>query len=320
MESSAMRKILFLVIVVHLFSLPVHGEELGVAKVNGVVISVKDVEEVVARLIPRASFHGGISDEKRNELRKKAVDDLISRELQYQDALARGLKPDTKLINERMALIRKKFASRKDYKKALKDAGITESELRKRAARAVLIEKNIRKTTAEPARMSDEALRDYYDKNIAKFRKPESVRLRIISSKDEKKARRALSELKAGKDFGSVAARMSEDNYRIKGGDIGYIHRGRIQPELEDAAFNLAAGEISGIIKSDGTWFIVKVEDRQLEYQLSFEESSGKLKKELESKRAAELMEKWMAKLRASAKIEINENQDPYGEKVLKNK
>jgi len=68
-------------------------------------------------------------------------------------------------------------------------------------------------------------LREYYDRNAGAFTKPETARLRIISARDEKKAKDALALVKAGEDFGSIAARMSEDSYRIKGGDIGFIHR-----------------------------------------------------------------------------------------------
>ena len=45
---------------------------------------------------------------------------------------------------------------------------------------------------------------------------------------------------------------MSEDNYRIKGGDIGYIHRGRVVQEIEDVAFKLKKGEMSDLIKGNG--------------------------------------------------------------------
>ena len=300
--------ILFVLFVIaHTFTLSAYAENTtAVAKVNGSVITSRDLEEAVDRLIPRATYHGNVSEDKRDELRQQALNGLIDRELLYQDAVARGMKPEKKLVEERMDVIRGRFSSKKDYQKALKEAGLTDEQLRERAQKTILVEENVRKNITEPAQMSDEALKDYYDKNISKFKQPESLRLRIISAKDEQRGKDALAKIKAGEDFGDVAARMSEDNYRIKGGDIGYVHKGRILPELENAAFNkMKIGEISGLIKAEGMWFIVKVEDVKPAHQMTFEESKARLKQELESKRTAELQEKWLAELHAKAKIEV---------------
>jgi peptidyl-prolyl cis-trans isomerase C len=158
----------------------------------------------------------------------------------------------------------------------------------------------------ETSQMTEETLKDYYSKDASKFKQPESVKLRIISAKDEKKAKEIVSKLQAGEDFSDLAAKMSEDDYRIMGGDIGYVHKGRILPELEETAFrNLKVGQMSGLIKAENTWFIVRLEDKKPEYQMTFDEIKDKLKKELEAKRSAELMEKWIADLRSKAKIEI---------------
>jgi len=297
------RIILSLIIV--FVSLSSHAGDSVVARVNGVDISSRALEVAVNALIPRSTYHGSISEEKRNEFRKKALEDLIAKELQYQDAVARGMKPAKKQVKARMKEIRKRFKSKKAYTAAMKQAGITQDELRESVAREVLIQQAIEETVTEQAQMTDTALREYYQNNTAKFRQPESVRLRMISTKNQEKAQRILAQVKEGKDFANLAARESEDNYRIKGGDIGYIHKGRVFPELEDAAFVLKPGETSGLVKAQGTWFIIKVEDKRPEHQLSFNEARDKLKKELEDKRAAELMEKWISDLRAKAKIEI---------------
>jgi parvulin-like peptidyl-prolyl isomerase len=123
--------------------------------------------------------------------------------------------------------------------------------------------------------------------------------------KDEKKATEALAKIKTGEEFGRVAATMSEDQFRVKGGDIGYQHRGKLLPELEKAAFSLKPGEMSGLIKAQNLWFIIKVEDKKPEHQMTFEESKDKLKKELEAKRAKELNDEWMTRLKAKSRIEL---------------
>ena len=111
--------------------------------------------------------------------------------------------------------------------------------------------------------------------------------------------------LRAGEDFGDVAARMSEDNFRIKGGDIGFIHRGRVLQEIEDVAFALKPGEMSNLIAASGMWYVIRAEEKQPERQLSFEDIKDKLKKDLEAKNVQEMTDTWLAQLRSKAKIEI---------------
>ena len=297
-------KIIVSFLLIILLSSSSYADDAVVAKVNGVAITSRELEEAVDRLIPRSTYHGSVSEEKRAEFREKALEELVTRELRYQDALARGMKPDKKQVKEHMGKIRERFKSKKEYKKALEQAGVTEDQLRARVEKDVLVSQVMVKAVAEPSRMSDADVQEYYDKNTGKFKQPESVKLRLISTKDEKKAAEALAKIKAGEDFGNLAAAVSEDQYRVKGGDIGYQHRGKLLPELENAAFQMKIGEIRGLIKAENLWFIIKVEDKKAEQQMTFDESKDKLKKELESKRNKELSEKWMADLRAKAKIE----------------
>ena len=300
-----MRRIL-LVLFFMLYAAASSAEDTAVVKVNGDTLTSRDLETELNRLVPRTTFHGGVSKVKRDEYRDKALQNLIDHQLQYQDAVAKGMKPDKKQVKTRMEQIRAKFATKKEYKAALKQAGATEDELRTRIERDILIQDVTTKTVDEPAKANEAELREYYDKNIAMFKQPEAVQLMMISMKDKKKARAALKKIKGGEDFAAVAERMSEDDYRVKGGDFGYIHRGRLKsPKIENEAFRLKAGEMSGLLHADGTWFIIRAGEKKPEVQMTFEQMKYKLKADIEAQRTAELTKKWMADLRAKAKIEI---------------
>ncbi len=301
-----MRRFILSLVIILVSSASSYADDTAVAKVNGDTLTFRDLETELDRLVPRTTFHGGISKVKRDEYRDKALQNLIDQQLQYQDAVAKGMKPDKKQVKARMEQIRAKFKTKKEYKAALEQARATEDELRTRIEREILIQAVIAKTVDEPAQVNETELRQYYDKNMAMFKQPEAVKLMLISMKDKKKAREALKKIKSGNDFSAVAEQMSEDDYRVKGGDFGYIHRGRLKlPKIEDEAFRLKAGETSGLLRADGTWFIIKAGERKPEHQLSFEQVKNKLKADIESRRTAELTEKWMADLRAKAKIEI---------------
>jgi parvulin-like peptidyl-prolyl isomerase len=204
-----------------------------------------------------------------------------------------------------MEKIKNRFDKPEDFKTALERSGITEEGLRKQIEKSLLVQAIYKKTVIDPSQVSEKELKEYYDKNKAKFRQPESVKLGLISAKEEKKAKDILAKIKAGGDFGDIAYKMSEDAYRVKSGDIGYVHKGRMLPELEDVAFKLKVGQVSDLIKAGDYWYIIRVDDKKPEHQMSFDESKDKLKRDLEADHYRENKDKWITELRAKAKIEV---------------
>jgi len=298
-----MFKILLSSIIIILFSVSAYADDVVVAKVNGATFTKKDLEIEVDRLIPQATFHRKVTEEKRKLYYDKAIEALVNRELQYQDAVAKGVEVDKEKVNAQMENIRKRFTPEK-YKAGLEKEGITEEKLRAQVEKEVLVQTMNEKKETE-ARISEKDVKEYYEKNPSKFKQPDTVKLRIITTTDEKKAQDILAKIKAGEDFGDIAYKMSEDPYRVKGGDLGYMHKGMMIPEIEEAASKLKVGEVSDIVKVENAWFIIKLEDKKPEHMLSFEEIKGELKKELEKNRIQDLKEAWITDLRAKAKIEV---------------
>jgi len=89
----------------------------------------------------------------------------------------------------------------------------------------------------------------------------EQVHARHILVQTEEEAQTILTRLQAGEDFATLARERSQDeNTKEAGGDLGFFHRGQlISPELEEAAFALQPGQISGVVQSQFGYHIVQV-------------------------------------------------------------
>lgn len=77
------------------------------------------------------------------------------------------------------------------------------------------------------------------------------------------KADDLLAQVKAGADFGELAKKNSEDTSASNGGDLGFIEKGQTVAEFEEASFKLAVGEVSGVVKTQYGYHIIKALEKQ---------------------------------------------------------
>ena len=72
-----------------------------------------------------------------------------------------------------------------------------------------------------------------------------------------------LPQLNGGADFAELAKKYSQDGSASGGGDLGLISRGQTVKEFEDAAFALESGQVSGVVKTQFGYHIIKVTGKE---------------------------------------------------------
>ena len=123
---------------------------------------------------------------------------------------------------------------------------------------------------------------------------------------NEQKARAARARLLGGESFGELARRVSEDEYRVKDGDMGFVHRGRLDREFEDAVFAAPIGRPL-LAHSLYGFEVFEVLERQPPSQLTLEQARPIISERLVRDRRAEGLRAWKARLMASAHVEIRD-------------
>ena len=117
---------------------------------------------------------------------------------------------------------------------------------------------------------------------------------------------RILQRLKTGEDFGAVAREVSKGPSAADGGDLGWLRRGTIQKALEDAAFALKDGQLSGLVRAGPGLHVVKVEERRVGgREVVRGREGGDPQRGSSRSRSAALPSAVIAELRRDALIEV---------------
>jgi peptidyl-prolyl cis-trans isomerase D len=124
--------------------------------------------------------------------------------------------------------------------------------------------------------ISDAQIAEYYRSHTSEFSRGEEVRARHIlirpKTQDDGGWREAQTRAREAwvramaqpAEFAALARELSEDTgSKSGGGDLGWFGRGRMTKEFEDAVFALKDGEVSGPVKSEYGFHIIKLEGRQ---------------------------------------------------------
>ena len=280
--------------------------------VNKVKITKNQLDRGVRSLFPTRYYHGTISNEEIKVFEKKVLEELVEEELLFQYAKSIGIHILATDIDKSIDKLKKILKSEDKLNESLKKSGFTLESL-KRSIEKEEVLKRLYKEKLEVHLLEDD-LREYYNNNMYKFKEPQKIKVKVLYVKNDptdpegrSKAKLRIEEanekIKNGASFGDVAAKYSTAMSRIKGGDLGYVHKGMVEPSVEKVAFGMDANTTSEIIEENIGFFIVKLESKSKQNQLSFERVKDGLKIELKEKFEKEKREKLLQKLRSEAVI-----------------
>ena len=90
-----------------------------------------------------------------------------------------------------------------------------------------------------------------------------TARTAADSVRSAERLEQVVNQLENGVPFDQVARSYSDDPSAEKGGDLGFISRGMMVPEFEEAAFSTPIGETTGPVKTRFGHHIIKVTDHR---------------------------------------------------------
>ncbi|MBA4418021.1 MAG: peptidylprolyl isomerase [Syntrophus sp. (in: bacteria)] len=173
----------------------------------------------------------------------------------------------------------------------------------------LLMETLLKKKLSMDGKLTDEDLKKYYDAHKEEFKKDGEINTRHVLVKTEEEAKQIQAKIQKGDDFSDLAKKYSIDpNAKTTGGDIGFHPKGTLLPEYEAAAFKLKkVGQISGIVKTQFGYHIIRLEGAKPATYVAFEEVKDFIKQKIGQEKQKELFDKYVSDLKKAAKITINE-------------
>ena len=198
-----------------------------------------------------------------DELKKNVVNNLVEKELLYQESRSRDISVDDEIVEEELDQIRNSFADAGAFDEAIQQMGYSIDFLKKEIRTNMAIQALLDQELASKAEVSEEEIKAFYESRPDNFTTPEQLRAKhILIGQDSggldkiKEIRLSVAE---GGDFEQLAKEHSDCPSGQSGGDLGYFGRGQMVDAFEKAAFALEIDELSDIVETRFGYHIIKL-------------------------------------------------------------
>jgi len=177
----------------------------------------------------------------------------------------------------------------------------------KKMTEQILAQALIEREILNKVKVNDEEVAQYYEQNKDSFTEKEQVHLYNILLETEEEAQNVLEQLKAGEDFSEIAIEKSSGPSAAQGGDLDYVAKGTIIPEIEEVIFALELEELSEVVKTDFGFHILKITEKKAETVKTLEEVREEIVQTLLPEKQKEAFDNLLEELKSKVEIEINE-------------
>ena len=278
--------------------------------------------------IPKAEFEGAmrsveqrnggpIPTEKRDEVYRGVLDDLVAYRLLKQEVKQRPLTVTDGDVEARIAAFKQQMGTEANFKAALQAQQITEAKLREDARTDLLVAKLLDQEVNQKILVKPTDIATFYEKNPDRFQQGETMRashiLVLVPAEATPQARTAargraeaaLKAAKAGQDFAKLARQYSQDASAQRGGDLGFFPKGQMVPAFDQAAFALAPGQVSDLVETQFGFHIIKATEKRPARVVPFVEVAGQIQQFLEQEQRQEKGKALVDQLKAKGKVQI---------------
>ena len=298
----------------------VRGQEVldGIAAVvNDDVITFSQVRELIGPIekAAREQLKGEELVAKIKEIRLKAINDLIDRQLILQEFRKNKFNIPDHYIEERIGtVVREEFGGdRAAFVRTLQAQGYTLDKFKQLETEKMIVQAMRGQNVKNDVIIPESKITEYYQQNRAEYALDDQIKLRMIALRkadngsDSKRA--MIDEIRAkileGAEFADLARMYSDDSTQDQGGDWGWINRKTLNESLAKIAFGMKAGQVSPVIDLGNSYYLIYVEAKKNAAVKPLAEVRDDIQSKLIQQERQKRQEQWIEKLRKKAYIKI---------------
>ncbi|MFH1812085.1 MAG: peptidylprolyl isomerase [Pseudomonadota bacterium] len=290
-----------------------------VAVVNEDVVLLDEVEEAAGPLLERIPGDVSTDDklERSRRLRRQVLETLIADKLLEQQVEVLKIEASERELDGVIEDLQKQNSlTPEQFELALRGQGLTLREYRDGLRKQLLKMKIINVKVRSKVQVSDQDVKNLYQRQRAAADRDLSYRVRHIlflapetATDDEAAAARARAvsarkRLLAGEDFAAVARAVSEAPDAPQGGDLGFFRPGDMVESFEKAALALEVGQVSAPVRTPFGWHLIKLEERRTGKVADLKEVERQLRERLMQEEVEVAFGRYIDELKKSAHIE----------------
>ncbi len=223
-------------------------------------ITMKDTPDVVATVNGEKITRQMLADTLFDWNATMTLEELLDQRIVAQEARKAGVVVTADQIKAKIEEVKGRIPPGQTFEEALKGIGMTPGHYFARVKFQLQMEGILKKQI----KVSDSDLDGFIKASHILVRVPYAADPEERKKKDEEakaKIEKIAGEIKGGLDFAEAAKTYSDDaSNKDKGGDLGFFGKQTMAPEFEQAAFALKPGEMSGVVKTNYGYHLIKLD------------------------------------------------------------
>jgi peptidyl-prolyl cis-trans isomerase SurA len=277
------------------------------AVVNDAVITYSQVEEFTSpaadALRRQYADSPDLFQQKLNDALKDSLEQLVERQLILRSFDTEGYQLPESVVDQLVQdRIRERFGDRITFIKTIQAQGMTVEQFRKDVRDQYIVSALRQKNVSQEIVISPYKVETYYQTHKDDFKMEDEIKLRMIvlnkTSPDDtntvQRANEILAEIKGGASFQEMASVYSEGSQKSQGGDWGWVERSVLRKDLADGAFSLKPGQVSGVIDTAQSVYLMLVEQTKPAHAKPLDEVRDEIEKTLRTQEQARLEKQWI--------------------------
>jgi peptidyl-prolyl cis-trans isomerase SurA len=280
-----------------------------IAIVNDDIITLKEAEKHVR--VEKEGRFVSINEYLTNLKLQEKIDLLIDDVLIRQQAKRLRIEVEEKEVEAIIENIKKQYLiDDTELKQKLKDDNISYEDFKSGLRSNVLKGRLLNRVISPEVNVTEQNLRQYYDKHKDEFIDEEYRLQQIFVSGQRADGQKHIAEahklLQEGKSFEAVVREFSDDKKSAAtDGDIGYVKKVDLIPQLREVVGLLALGAYSSIISTPYGFNIFRLVEKKKGETMTFEMAKDTINEKIIQEESEKRYKDYIVKLRKGSYIEV---------------